>query len=108
MKNPSSLPGRAVAQLLRTVRLLKSLLKTDRIRPAPLPRPKIFVMVEGPHDIEFLRRISAMLHTKSPTLPDLADMERRRELVFVPCGGDPRLWAFRLVFSLGVQVGCSG
>jgi hypothetical protein len=103
MKNPNSLSGRAVTHLLRAVRLFKSLLKTNRIPLSPLPRPKIFVVVEGPHDIEFLRRISAMLHTESPHLPDLADMERRRELVFVPCGGgDPRLWAFRLG-ALGIR-----
>ena len=60
-------------------------------------RPKVLVVVEGPHDIEFLRRISAILRVEDPSLPDLAAMERRGELVFVPFGGgDLWLWATRL------------
>ena len=58
--------------------------------------PRIFVVVEGRHDIEFLRRISAMLHTHDARLPDLGAMERRGELIFIPLGGDPRLWTYRL------------
>ena len=59
--------------------------------------PSIFVVVEGHNDIEFLRRMSIMLHAAEPQLPDLATMEQRRELVFVPCGGgDCRSWAYRL------------
>ena len=58
--------------------------------------PKILVVVEGPNDIEFLRRISTILHADDPQIPDLAEMERRRELIFVPFGGDLRLWTFRL------------
>jgi hypothetical protein len=54
-------------------------------------------VVEGPHDIEFLRRISAMLHRHQSSLPDLESMERRGELIFVPFGGgDPWLWTHRL------------
>jgi len=59
--------------------------------------PRIFVVVEGQNDIEFLRRMSIMLHAADPRLPDLAAMEQRRELVFMPCGGgDSRSWACRL------------
>jgi hypothetical protein len=58
---------------------------------------KLFVVVEGANDIQFLRRISGILHADDPRLPDLGDMERRGELVFVPFGGgDLWLWAFRL------------
>jgi hypothetical protein len=60
-------------------------------------RPPILLVVEGQHDVDFLCRISAMLHVADSSLPDLAAMERRHELVFVPFGGsDPRPWAFRL------------
>ncbi len=76
--------------------------KSTRARTEPTDHicdgsPKVLVLVEGPNDIHFLRHISAILHTFDPTLPDLADMERRRELIFVPFGGgDLRLWTFRL------------
>ena len=38
-----------------------------------------------------------MLHADDPQLPDLREMERWREIVFIPCGGgDFRSWAWRL------------
>ncbi len=64
--------------------------------PPPKNRPRVLVVVEGPHDIEFLRRISAMLAADDPSLPDLAAMQRRGELVFVLFGGgDLWLWTDR-------------
>ena len=58
---------------------------------------KLLVVVEGVHDIEFLRRISAMLHAHEPTLPDLGSMEHRGELIFLPFGGvDQKAWTHRL------------
>ena len=64
--------------------------------PPPKNRPRVLVVVEGPHDIEFLKRISAMLAADDPSLPDLAAMQRRGELVFVPFGGgDLWLWTDR-------------
>jgi hypothetical protein len=69
--------------------LVRSVLPIDPLR--------IIVLVEGQHDVEFLRRISGILHAADPGLPDLTAMERRHELLFVPFGGgDPRPWAFRL------------
>lgn len=66
-------------------------------RTASPSLPKVFVVVEGKNDIEFLRRMSTMLHTADPQLPNLAQMEQRRELVFMPSGGgDARSWAYRL------------
>jgi hypothetical protein len=57
-----------VAQLLRSL--------TAFLRPA-LPRPaQVLLVVEGPNDIEFLRRISAIQHRDDRRLPDLTDMER--------------------------------
>jgi hypothetical protein len=63
----------------------------------PCSGRRILVVVEGPHDIEFLKRISTVLRGHEPSLPDLATMERQGELVFVPFGGgDLWLWANRL------------
>jgi hypothetical protein len=53
--------------------------------------------VEGTHDIEFLRRMSALLHAAEPSLPELAALERQGKLMFVPFGGGDSLsWTFRL------------
>jgi hypothetical protein len=65
--------------------------------------PKAIVVVEGAYDIAFLKRISAMLHHHDPELPDLAAMESRGELIFLPFGGgDLWLWATRLA-----RLGCA-
>jgi hypothetical protein len=37
---------------------------------------KLIVVLEGRHDIEFLRRISKMLHVADRTVPDLGERER--------------------------------
>jgi len=58
---------------------------------------RVLVVVEGTHDIEFLTRISTLLHTEQPALPDLATMECNGELIFLPIGGHPRAWIRRLV-----------
>ncbi len=64
---------------------------------APRAVPQVIIVVEGQNDIEFLRRMSAILHATDPRLPDLGEMERQREIVFVPAGGgDARSWAWRL------------
>ena len=58
---------------------------------------KVFVLVEGANDIQFLRRISAILHADSPDLPDLGALERKGEILFVPTGGGDLLpWTYRL------------
>ena len=58
---------------------------------------RVLLVVEGTNDIEFLRRISRLLHTHDLSLPDLAAMEQRGELVFVPFGGGRvSAWAQRL------------
>lgn len=86
------------ARLRAWLRLRRSRSPTE----SPQSRPRVCVVVEGPHDIEFLRRISATLHTSDGRLPDLWAMERRGELVFVPFGGgDLRLWTHRLA-GLGI------
>jgi len=57
---------------------------------------RVLVVVEGTHDIEFLTRISTLLHAEQPALPDLAAMESNGELIFLPIGGHPRAWIKRL------------
>jgi hypothetical protein len=54
--------------------------------------------------VQFLKRISAILHRHNPVIPDLAGMEAGGKLVFVPFGGgDVRPWAFRLVGTAGAK-----
>ena len=49
------------------------------------------------NDIEFLKRLSLILHHDDSTLPNLAEMERRGELIFIPFGGGHvRAWTHRL------------
>jgi len=57
---------------------------------------RVLVVVEGTHDIEFLTRISTLIHAEHPALPDLAAMEGNGELIFLPIGGHPRAWIKRL------------
>ncbi len=45
---------------------------------------KVFLGVEGKWDIEFLKRISKLLHTTDATVPDLNVAEASGELVFIP------------------------
>ena len=71
-----------------------------QVLPEPIPEDhpqvRVLIVVEGAHDIEFLTRISTLLHRAHPKLPDLAAMECDRELIFVPIGGHPRAWLRRL------------
>lgn len=58
---------------------------------------KIFVGVEGPHDISFLKGISRILIAAGQDVPDLEKLELDGELIFVPLGGSNlALWASRL------------
>jgi len=67
---------------------------TSLDRPQP---PRLCVVVEGRHDIEFLKRIGAVLHDDDPTVPDLARLERAGDVLFIPAGGgDFRPWLTRL------------
>lgn len=60
------------------------------------PGARLLLVVEGVHDIEFLRRISRMVHAREPRLPDLAAMESADNLIVVPFGGgDVVAWAQR-------------
>jgi len=50
----------------------------------PDNRIRVFVCVEGPHDINFLKHISSMLHEHDTEIPDLSVDSR---IAFVPIGG---------------------
>jgi len=58
---------------------------------------KVFFGVEGKHDINFLKRISALLSADEPDIPDLAKAEQNGALVFVPlAGSNLELWVTTL------------
>ena len=58
---------------------------------------KMLVIVEGQHDLAFLRGISHMLHADNPKLPDLGELERTGVIVMLPVGGGDILnWATRM------------
>lgn len=55
------------------------------------------IVVEGKHDVEFLKRISTVLQAERSELPDVARLERQGTVVFIPAGGnDFRPWLSRL------------
>ena len=59
----------------------------------PLPpinnRPfvPVLIIVEGVHDVEFLRRLTARLHLEDPSIPYLGLWEQLGLVIFVPFGG---------------------
>lgn len=60
-------------------------------------RVDVLVVVEGVNDVEFLRRISRIVHAGDPCLPDLSEMEAEGRLIFLPVGGsDLAVWSQRL------------
>jgi len=60
-------------------------------------RLPVLVLLEGPHDIEFLRRISQLLAKIDPTVPSLATLEQAHKIVILPLGGNgPQPWMQRL------------
>ena len=97
MKQVKQLWGRLRARLLG--RPPSDATEDQHYRDPPLPGStvKIFVVVEGTNDIQFLRRISTILHADDVSVPDLSVMEYRGELIFVPFGGgDLSVWTHRL------------
>lgn len=58
---------------------------------------KVFLGVEGKHDINFLRYISANLSRIETDIPDLPTEEAAGRLVFIPLGGSSlEVWVTRL------------
>lgn len=57
----------------------------------------VLAVVEGPHDIAFLKQISLILNRGDPRLPNLAQLEQSQRLIFIPSGGvSLENWAHRL------------
>lgn len=58
---------------------------------------KLFIGVEGPHDIAFLKRMSRVLRSADVDVLNLEKMELDGELIFFPLGGSSlALWTSRL------------
>jgi hypothetical protein len=58
---------------------------------------KLFIGVEGAHDIAFLKGIARVLRAEQEDVPDLAQLELDGEIIFFPFGGSNlALWASRL------------
>jgi putative ATP-dependent endonuclease of OLD family len=75
-----------------------------RLPSPPVPRlgVKLLVVVEGQHDVTFLRGISCVLHAADATLPDLGELARAGAIVMLPVGGGDILsWATRMT-ALGL------
>jgi hypothetical protein len=70
---------------------------TNGLNRASLRSGPILAVVEGVNDIEFLRRMSCILHEDDPEIVNLAILEHEERLVFVPQGGgDLASWTYRL------------
>ena len=58
---------------------------------------KLFVGVEGVHDISFLKAISGVLKAAGEKVPDLNALEENGAVIFIPCGGASLVhWKSRL------------
>lgn len=58
---------------------------------------KVFVGVEGPHDISFLTGMARILRAAGEDIPDLEQLEVDGELIFIPLGGSNlAVWSSRL------------
>jgi len=56
----------------------------------------VLIVVEGVHDVEFLRRLTASLHIADPSIPDLGKLEQAGLVIFIPFGGGSVLaWSDR-------------
>lgn len=67
------------------------------------PLLEVLCVVEGVNDIEFLLRISRVIATVRPKIPNLAELQQTGKLLFIPRGGGDLLaWADRLA-PLGVK-----
>jgi len=78
-------------------------LASDALGVLPDLNVRLFVCVEGPHDIEFLRRISKRLHDEDVALsneqrvPDLGALEDEGRIIFIILGGSVlKYWVARL------------
>ncbi|WP_181065341.1 ATP-binding protein [Rathayibacter rathayi] len=69
----------------------------DALGILPDQKVKVFVGVEGKHDINFLCRVSAMLAKTEHDIVDLSEAELAGKVIFIPAGGaNVALWVSRL------------
>ena len=47
----------------------------------------LLIVLEGVNDIAFMRSVSTILHRHDAALPDLAELETQRKVLFLPTGG---------------------
>jgi hypothetical protein len=93
--DPNLPEGGFLTWLWRRTRCFAAAIRRAFTGQTPSAQPKVLVVVEGANDIEFLRRVSAILHQVDRNMPDLGELERQFELVFVPTGGSDPSSAFR-------------
>jgi hypothetical protein len=90
--NPASRPAARAARLRANAGVLP-----NDMRRLSHRKSVVLAVVEGVHDIEFLRRISRVLHQDDPRVIDLGLLEGEGRLIFIPQGGgDLACWAHRL------------
>lgn len=70
----------------------------DSLGVLPDHSVKAFIVVEGIHDIAFMKSLSKMFRSHGTAVPDLEALELAGDVVFVPSGGanNLALWASRL------------
>ncbi|MGJ7490900.1 ATP-binding protein [Variovorax sp. ZT4R33] len=69
----------------------------DTLGILPNHNVRVFVGVEGPNDIEFMSRVSALLSATEGDIPNLHVAEQSGTLVYIPMGGSTlELWTNRL------------
>lgn len=70
----------------------------DSLGVLPDHTVKVFIVVEGIHDITFIKSLCRMFRSHGTSVPDLEALELTGEVVFVPSGGagNLALWSSRL------------
>ena len=70
----------------------------DSLGVLPDHTVKVFIVVEGIHDITFIKSLCRMFRSHGTLVPDLESLELTGEVVFVPSGGagNLALWSSRL------------
>ena len=70
----------------------------DSLGVLPDHTVKVFIVVEGIHDITFIKSLCKMFRSHGTPVPDLEALELKGEVVFVPSGGanNLALWTSRL------------
>lgn len=86
----------SASQIAGALASLADRLWSRRPRAPAAGRRPVLLIVEGRYDVEFLRRISRLVASQRPDLPNLAELEAGGKLIFIPAGGDFVPWLHRL------------